>query len=128
MHSDSQLIRILTVALILGGILFIFSAQIAHLKSKQDLTSGETIYIQADEEVVSVQDNELTEDYAEIITNEIDIPQIKDDTSSELNWADTSTENTNFKQLMNCLRLPNTLALLQKDPILVLKNCNPLVY
>ena len=101
MHSDSQLIRILTVALILGGILFIFSAQIAHLKSKEDLTSGETIYIQADEEVVSVQDNELTEDYAEIITNEIDIPQTKDDTSSELNWADTSTENINIKQTLN---------------------------
>ena len=108
MHSDSQLTRILTLALILGGILFIFSAQIAHLKSEQDLTSNETIYIQADEEVVATQDNELTEDYAEIISNEeeiisneLDIAQINGDTSSEQNWADTSINNTNFQQALD---------------------------
>ena len=101
MHSDNQLIRILTIVLILGGVLFIFSAEIAHLKSKQELTSGETIYIQGDEEVIPTQENELTEDYEEIIINEIDIPHNKSDASSDQNWADTSIENTNFEQTLD---------------------------
>ena len=100
-HSNNQLIRILTIVIILGAVLFIFIAQIKHLKSNQDLTSGETIYIQQDEGLLSTQDNEATEDYEEIVSNEIDAPEIKNDIDINENWADTSIENINFEQTLD---------------------------
>ena len=100
MHSENQLTRILAIALILGGVLFIFSAEISHLKSEQDLTSDETIYIQGDGEI-STQDNEPVEEYEEIVPTEIDIPQTEEDINNNSNWADTSTDNTNLKQILD---------------------------
>ena len=100
-HSNNQLIRILTIVIILGAVLFIFIAQIKHLKSNQDLTSGETIYIQQDEGLLSTQDNEATEDYEEIVSNEIDAPEIKNDIDINENWADTSIESINFEKTLD---------------------------
>lgn len=101
MHSNNQLIRILTITLVLGGVFFIFSAEISHLKSNQDLASGETIYIQGDEELVPTQNNELTEGDEEIISQQIDTQQLEDNTGIEQNWADTSIENVNFEKTLD---------------------------
>ena len=103
MHSDNQLIRILTIALILGAVLFIFFAEMSHLDSKQTVTSDETIYIQGDGEI-SKQDNEPVTEYEEVISTEIDIAQTED--ISNKSWADssvdnTSVDNTNLKQVLD---------------------------
>ena len=103
MHSDNQLIRILTIVLILGAVLFIFFAEMSHLDSKQTVTSDETIYIQGDGEI-SKQDNEPVTEIEEIISTEIDITQTED--ISNKSWADssvdnTSVDNTNLKQVLD---------------------------
>ncbi len=103
MHSDNQLIRILTIVLILGAVLFIFFAEMSHLDSKQTVTSDETIYIQGDGEI-SKQDNEPVTEYEEVISTEIDIAQTED--ISNKSWADssvdnTSVDNTNLKQVLD---------------------------
>ena len=103
MHSDNQLIRILTIVLILGAVLFIFFAEISHLDSKPTVTSDETIYIQGDGEI-SKQDNEPVTEYEEVISTEIDIAQTED--ISNKSWADssadnTSADNTNLKQVLD---------------------------
>ena len=98
MHSDNQLIRILTIVLILGAVLFIFFAEITHLDSKQTVTSDETIYIQGDGEI-SKQDNEPVTEYEEVISTEIDIAQTED--ISNKSWADSSVDNTNLKQVLD---------------------------
>ena len=107
MHSDNQLIRILTIVLILGAVLFIFFAEMSHLDSKQTVTSDETIYIQGDGEI-SKQDNEPVTEFEEIISTEIDISQTED--ISNKSWADssadnTSADNTNLKQVLVTLQL-----------------------
>ena len=98
MHSDNQLIRILTIVLILGAVLFIFFAEMSHLDSKQTVTSDETIYIQGDGEI-SKQDNEPVTEYEEVISTEIDIAQTED--ISNKSWADSSADNTNLKQVLD---------------------------
>ena len=98
MHSDNQLIRILTIVLILGAVLFIFFAEMSHLDSKQTVTSDETIYIQGDGEI-SKQDNEPVTEFEEIISTEIDISQTED--ISNKSWADSSADNTNLKQILD---------------------------
>ncbi len=98
MHSDNQLIRILTIVLILGAVLFIFFAEMSHLDSKQTVTSDETIYIQGDGEI-SKQDNEPVTEYEEVISTEIDIAQTEDISSKS--WADSSADNTNLKQVLD---------------------------
>ena len=100
-NSNNQLIRILSIALVLGSLLFIFSAEMSHLKSKKEITTDETIYIQ-DGGAISVQgDEELIEKTEEVVsTNEvvstdIDIPQTEQDIENN-NWANTTAENIEY--------------------------------
>ena len=100
-NSNNQLIRILSIALVLGGLLFIFSAEMSDLKSKKEITTDETIYIQ-DGGAISVQaDEELIEKTEEVVsTNEvvstdIDIPQAEQDIENN-NWANTTAENIEY--------------------------------
>ena len=100
-NSNNQLIRILSIALVLGSLLFIFSAEMSHLKSKKEITTDETIYIQ-DGGAISVQgDEELIEKTEEVVsTNEvvstdIDIPQAEQDIENN-NWANTTAENIEY--------------------------------
>jgi parvulin-like peptidyl-prolyl isomerase len=100
-NSDNQLTRILSIALVLGGLLFIFSAEMSDLKSKKEITTDETIYIQ-DGGAISVQgDEELIEKTEEVVsTNEvvstdIDIPQAEQDIENN-NWANTTADNIEY--------------------------------
>ena len=94
-NSDNQLIRILSIALVLGSLLLIFSAEMSHLKSKKEITTDETIYIQ-DGGTISVQDNtELTEETEEIVSIDIDVPQAEQDIENN-NWANTTVENIDY--------------------------------
>ena len=103
-NSDNQLTRILSIALVLGSLLFIFSAEMSHLKSKKEITTDETIYIQ-DGGAISVQDDkELIERTEEVVSTDIDIPQTEQDidipqTEQDIennNWANTTTENIEY--------------------------------
>jgi len=94
-NSDNQLIRILSIALVLGSLLLIFSAEMSHLKSKKEITTDETIYIQ-DGGTISVQDNtELTEETELIVSIDIDVPQAEQDIENN-NWANTTVENIDY--------------------------------
>ena len=100
-NSNNQLIRILSIAFVLGSLLFIFSAEMSHLKSKKEITTDETIYIQ-DGGAISVQgDEELIEKTEEVVsTNEvvstdIDIPQAEQDIENN-NWANTTADNIEY--------------------------------
>jgi len=112
MHSDNQLIRILTMALILGAIVFIFFAEMSHLGYKQTITSDETIYIQGDGEI-STQDNEPVTEHEEIISTEIDIAQTED--ISDKNWAETSADNTNLKRILDFEHITLLVANMNKN-------------
>jgi len=108
LNSNNQLTRILTIALVLGSVLFITLAQIAHFKSEDNAFSGETIYIQQEGDalvqkekgVITTQDSEIAEQAEEIISTEIDIPQTEEDISNN-NWAETSLENIGLEQVLN---------------------------
>ena len=108
LNSNNQLTRILTIGLVLGSVLFITLAQIAHFKSKDNAFSGETIYIQQEGDalvqkekgVITTQDSEIAEQAEEIISTEIDIPQTEEDISNN-NWAETSLENIGLEQVLN---------------------------
>ena len=108
LNSNNQLTRILTIGLILGSVLFITLAQIAHFKSKDNTFSGETIYIQQEGDAlvqkekgaITTQDSEIAEQPEEIISTEIDIPQTEEDISNN-NWAETSLENIGLEQVLN---------------------------
>ena len=100
-NSNNQLTRILSIALVLGSLLFIFSAEMSDLKSKKEITTDETIYIQ-DGGAITVQgDEELIEKTEEVVsTNEvvstdIDIPQAEQDIENN-NWANTTVENIEY--------------------------------
>ncbi len=100
-NSNNQLTRILSIALVLGSVLFIFLAEMSDLKSKKEITTDETIYIQ-DGGAISVQgDEELIEKTEEVVsTNEvvstdIDIPQAEQDIENN-NWANTTAENIEY--------------------------------
>lgn len=100
-NSNNQLTRILSIALVLGSLLFIFSAEMSDLKSKKEITTDETIYIQ-DGGAISVQgDEELIEKTEEVVsTNEvvstdIDIPQAEQDIENN-NWANTTADNIEY--------------------------------
>ncbi len=112
MHSDNQLIRILTIVLILGAVLFIFFAEMSHLDFKQTVTSAETIYIQGDGEI-SKQDNEPVTEYEEVISTEIDIAQTED--ISNKSWADSSADNTNLKQVLDFEHITLLVANMNKN-------------
>ena len=108
LNSNNQLTRILTIGLVLGSVLFITLAQIAHFKSEDNAFSGETIYIQQEGDalvqkekgVITTQDSEIAEQAEEIISTEIDIPQTEEDISNN-NWAETSLENIGLEQVLN---------------------------
>ena len=100
-NSDNQLTRILSIALVLGGLLFIFSAEMSDLKSKKEITTDETIYIQ-DGGAISVQDDkeliEKTEEVVstnEVVSTDIDIPQAEQDIENN-NWANTTADNIEY--------------------------------
>jgi parvulin-like peptidyl-prolyl isomerase len=100
-NSNNQLTRILSIALVLGSLLFIFSAEMSDLKSKKEITTDEIIYIQ-DGGAISVQaDEELIEKTEEVVsTNEvvstdIDIPQAEQDIENN-NWANTTADNIEY--------------------------------
>jgi len=94
-NSDNQLTRILSIALVLGSLLFIFSAEMSHLKSKKEITTDETIYIQ-DGGAISVQDDkELIERTEEVVSTDIDMPQTEQDIENN-NWANTTAENIEY--------------------------------
>ena len=100
-NSNNQLIRILSIALVLGSLLFIFSAEMSHLKSKKEITTDETIYIQ-DGGAISVQDDkeliEKTEEVVstnEVVSTDIDIPQAEQDIENN-NWANTTADNIEY--------------------------------
>ena len=100
-NSNNQLTRILSIALVLGGLLFIFSAEMSHLKSKKEITTDETIYIQ-DGGAISVQGNEelieKTEEVVstnEVVSTDIDIPQAEQDIENN-NWANTTADNIEY--------------------------------
>ena len=108
LNSNNQLTRILTIALVLGSVLFITLAQIAHFKSKDNAFSGETIYIQQEGDVlaqqeegaITTQGSQIAEQPEEIISTEIDIPQTEEDISNN-NWAETSLENIGLEQVLD---------------------------
>ena len=108
LNSNNQLTRILTIGLVLGSVLFITLAQIAHFKSEDNAFSGETIYIQQEGDAlvqkekgaITTQDSEIAEQPEEIISTEIDIPQSEEDISNN-NWAETSLENIGLEQVLN---------------------------
>ncbi len=108
LNSNNQLTRILTIALVLGSVLFITLAQIAHFKSEDNAFSGETIYIQQEGDAlvqkekgaITTQDSEIAEQPEEIISTEIDIPQSEEDISNN-NWAETSLENIGLEQVLD---------------------------
>ena len=92
-NSNNQLIRILSIALVLGSLLFIFSAEMSDLKSKKEITTDETIYIQ-DGGAISVQDDKgLIEKTDEVVS--IDIPQTEQDIENN-NWVNTTAENIEY--------------------------------
>ena len=94
-NSNNQSIRILSIALVLGSLLFIFSAEMSHLKSKKEITTDETIYIQ-DGGAISVQDDkELIEKTDEVVSTDIDIPQTEQDIENN-NWANTTADNIEY--------------------------------
>jgi parvulin-like peptidyl-prolyl isomerase len=100
-NSNNQFTRILSIALVLGGLLFIFLAEMSDLKSKKEITTDETIYIQ-DGGAITVQgDEELIEKTEEVVsTNEvvftdIDIPQAEQDIENN-NWANTTADNIEY--------------------------------
>ena len=103
-NSDNQLTRILSIALVLGSLLFIFSAEMSHLKSKKEITTDETIYIQ-DGGAISVQDDkELIEKTEDVVSTDIDmleteqdidIPQTEQDIENN-NWANTTADNIEY--------------------------------
>ena len=100
-NSNNQFTRILSIALVLGSLLFIFSAEMSDLKSKKEITTDETIYIQ-DGGAITVQgDEELIEKTEEVVsTNEvvstdIDIPQAEQDIENN-NWANTTADNIEY--------------------------------
>ena len=100
-NSNNQLIRILSIALVLGSLLFIFSAEMSDLKSKKEITTDETIYIQEGGAISVQADEELIEKTEEVVsTNEvvstdIDIPQAEQDIENN-NWANTTAENIEY--------------------------------
>ena len=108
LNSNNQLTRILTIALVLGSVLFITLAQIAHFKSKDNAFSGETIYIQQEGDVlvqqeegaITTQGSEIAEQPEEIISTEMEISQTEGDISNN-NWAETSLENIGLEQVLN---------------------------
>jgi len=97
LNSNNQLTRILTIGLVLGSVLFITIAQIAHFKSKDNTFSGETIYIQQEGDVlaqqeegaITTQGSQIAEQPEEIISTEMEISQTEGDISNN-NWAETS--------------------------------------
>ena len=100
-NSNNQLIRILSIALVLGSLLFIFSAEMSDLKSKKEITTDETIYIQEGGAISVQADEELIEKTEEVVsTNEvvstdINIPQAEQDIENN-NWANTTAENIEY--------------------------------
>tara|TARA_B100000809_G_scaffold260112_1_gene306409 strand:+ start:77 stop:1165 length:1089 start_codon:yes stop_codon:yes gene_type:complete len=86
-NSNNQLTRILSIALVLGSLLFIFSAEMSHLKSNKEITTDETIYIQDDKELIEKTD--------EVVSTDIDIPQTEQDIENN-NWANTTAENIEY--------------------------------
>jgi len=108
LNSNNQLIRILAIGLVLGSVLFITLAQIAHFKSKDNAFSGETIYIQQEGDVlaqqeegaISTQGSQIAEQPEEIISTEMEISQTEGDISNN-NWAETSLENIGLEQVLD---------------------------
>ena len=108
LNSNNQLTRILTIGLVLGSVLFITLAQIAHFKSKDNAFSGETIYIQQEGDVlaqqeegaITTQGSQIAEQPEEIISTEMEISQTEGDISNN-NWAETSLENIGLEQVLN---------------------------
>ena len=108
LNSNNQLTRILTIALVLGAVLFITLAQIAHFKSKDNTFSGETIYIQQEGDVlaqqeegaITTQGSQIAEQPEEIISTEMEISQTEGDISNN-NWAETSLENIGLEQVLD---------------------------
>ena len=108
LNSNNQLTRILTIGLVLGSVLFITLAQIAHFKSKDNTFSGETIYIQQEGDVlaqqeegaITTQGSQIAEQPEEIISTEMEISQTEGDISNN-NWAETSLENIGLEQVLN---------------------------
>ena len=108
LNSNNQLTRILTIGLVLGSVLFITLAQIAHFKSKDNAFSGETIYIQQEGDVlaqqeegaITTQGSQIAEQPEEISFKEMEIPQTEEDISNN-NWAETSLENIGLEQVLN---------------------------
>ena len=108
LNSNNQLIRILAIGLVLGSVLFITIAQIAHFKSKDNTFSGETIYIQQEGDVlaqqekgaITTQGSQIAEQPEEIISTEMEISQTEGDISNN-NWAETSLENIGLEQVLN---------------------------
>ena len=108
LNSNNQLTRILTIALVLGAVLFITLAQIAHFKSKDNAFSGETIYIQQEGDVlaqqeegaITTQGSQIAEQPEEIISTEMEISQTEGDISNN-NWAETSLENIGLEQVLD---------------------------
>ena len=101
-NSDNQLTRILSIALILGSLLFIFFAEMSNLKSEKEITTDETIYIQDggaisvqdDEELIEIIEEEVvsTDIDAQQIEEDIDTPQTEEDIENN-NWANTTLDN-----------------------------------
>jgi len=108
LNSNNQLTRILTIGLVLGSVLFITLAQIAHFKSKDNAFSGETIYIQQEGDVlaqqeegaITTQGSQIAEQPEEIISTEMEISQTEGDISNN-NWAETSLENIGLEQVLD---------------------------
>ena len=103
-NSNNQLTRILSIALVLGSLLFIFFAEMSNLKSEKEITIDETIYIQ-DGGAISVQDDEeLIERTEEVVSTDInaqqaeediDIPQAEEDVENN-NWSNTTADNIEY--------------------------------
>ena len=97
-NSSSQLTRVLSIVLVLGGLFFIFSAQISHFKSKEN--KEETIYIQ-DEGALSTQEEAIAEEQTvstELVQDitDFEITQNEEDASNG-NWS-VATEENLFEQ------------------------------
>lgn len=101
-NSNNQLIRILSIVLVLGSLLFIFFAEMSNLKSEKEITTDETIYIQDggaisvqdDEELIEIIEEEVvsTDIDAQQIEEDIDTPQTEEDIENN-NWANTTLDN-----------------------------------
>ena len=112
-NSKDQLMRVLTIGLVLGALLFIIAAEISHLQSGPAVDG--TIYIQEDgvTTVVGEEDSSGPLDIESIVTDGEIIESEKESANNA--WVSTVSDNLNFEKPIDIDHINLLIILLNKD-------------